>query len=141
MKQVFEECFLREPQVPCGTVLDLFQKRFGERRNNDDDDDDSSSSTNNNDDKIHLASRIAILQIDTEGYEGILLPNLFREWEQHELILPPVIHYESKIMRKWLRKGKNNVLQQIHDTLEDKGYIIYQGREDDLAIQISMPLS
>lgn len=127
MKQVFKECFVRV-KVRCGTVLDLFRHRLG---------------------SVEAASRIAILQIDTEGYEAILLPNLIQEFEttsEHKrdkdnlnnvyFELPPVVHYESKILRKWLRRGKNNALQTIHDMLKERGYIIFEGGEDDLAIRV-----
>ena len=47
-------------------------------------------------DKFIPAEHIAMLQIDIEGYEYILLDGVFREIPDN--YLPPVIHFEHKVM-------------------------------------------
>jgi hypothetical protein len=55
------------------------------------------------------------------------VPSLIREWLEAGQALPPVIHYEPKLMHKWMRKGKNNALAIIHTLLWQHGYTIIQG--------------
>mmetsp|Transcript_31507 Transcript_31507/g.65807 ORF Transcript_31507/g.65807 Transcript_31507/m.65807 type:complete len:119 (-) Transcript_31507:427-783(-) len=109
----FDSCIVHE-QVNCGSTLDLFARQVGMKE---------------------AASRIAMLQIDTEGYEGILLPKLLQELKEHNYQWPPVIHFESKILRRWRHKGNDQQLETIYNLLRSHGYFILEGIEDDLAIQ------
>ncbi|KAL7579476.1 hypothetical protein ACA910_007859 [Epithemia clementina (nom. ined.)] len=134
---MLEECLVRE-SVPCGTTLELLQRRLGDE---------------------NMASRIAILQIlgivmererdhddnvdnvDVNDERALwLLPLLIlQELDEHLYEWPPVIQYESKHLRHQgsTNEGKNSrALEELHQLLQNRGYVIYQGPQYDLAIQV-----
>jgi len=81
---------------------------------------------------------IAILQIDIEGYEYILLEGLLKEVPDDRL--PPIIHFEQKVMIRLdkmhpLEEGSNTRLEMAKNLLEEKGYVFIEEKEDILAIR------
>ena len=77
---IFEQCIIQD-QLQCGTIVSLL-------------------------DQWQIpADTIAILQVDIEGYEYMLLTGLI-----HELLddaaLPPVIHFEHKVMQVYDKTGE-----------------------------------
>ena len=119
-KQDFDLCILQTP-LPCGTLLQLLAT-------------------------IRLQTApIAILQIDIEGMEYLLLEGLLEETP--EQLLPPVIHYEHKVMKardtNTNTGGTNykiaNFSRYNHtkSMLQSKGYALHDQGEDYLAVRVS----
>jgi hypothetical protein len=81
-------------------------------------------------------SAVAMVQIDVEAYEYILIPGLVKELKP----LPPVIHFEHKVMKELDRKqplasGENRMNITV-DALTEAGYQLYEEGEDTLAFLI-----
>jgi hypothetical protein len=90
-------------------------------------------------DKFIPAEHIAMLQIDIEGYEYILLDGVFREIPDN--YLPPVIHFEHKVMFDMDKKhplvNRTSRLHHVMELMMSKGYQLYDENEDDyLAIRL-----
>lgn len=109
--RIFEKCILKDP-LPCGPVKKLMYDRAPYMPEN---------------------TLVAMVQIDVEAYEYILLEGLLHDLDP----LPPVIHFENKVMKnldrkKPLESGENR-LQMAFDSLTKVGYQIYEEGEDTLA--------
>jgi hypothetical protein len=79
---------------------------------------------------------IAMLQIDIEGYESILLPKLLQTTVLQDL--PPLIHFEHKVMAHLDSKYKNTTRKD--DTIkimQEYGYTLFDQGEDYLALLLS----
>jgi hypothetical protein len=97
----FERCILQTP-LPCGPIANLLLNNHITPHN------------------------IAMLQIDIEGYEAILLPKFMREVPIH--LLPPVIHFEAKVMQEYDEKGHGLIdgrkrIDIVSEALSEKGML------------------
>uniref|UniRef100_A0A7S1Z3L5 Methyltransferase FkbM domain-containing protein n=1 Tax=Ditylum brightwellii TaxID=49249 RepID=A0A7S1Z3L5_9STRA len=99
-------CVLEDP-LPCSSITQLLSDKFLSSEN------------------------IAMLQIDVEGYEHMLLEGFMKELPDDKL--PYIIHFEHKVMKQYLKKQ----LEGLKDAMEDKGYILYDQGEDYLAIKLN----
>ena len=114
----FDDCVVQDP-LPCSSIVNLLHN------------------------KSLPIENIAMLQIDIEGYEYILLQGFFQEIPTE--FLPPIIHFEHKVMKEMddkypLNNNNNNNnnssrLQVVTDLLTTKGYVLYDEGEDYLAIR------
>jgi hypothetical protein len=80
---------------------------------------------------------IAILQVDVEGYEHVLLPGLMNELSDDTL--PAVIHFEHKMLREYDRISNFTTTREedIYAALRIRGYVLYnQGWGDMLALRV-----
>jgi hypothetical protein len=111
------ECIVVD-HVPCGTMFDLLEHQWGSEA------------------AQQALSNLMVLQVDVEGYEELLLPAVMREADRRGIRLPPVIHYESKIVKYWDRRDNTSRLPTIRDALRERGYHIQEDLEDDLAVWI-----
>jgi hypothetical protein len=116
------ECIVVD-HVSCGTIRDLLEHQWG------------------SDAAQQALSNLMVLQVDVEGYEELLLPAVMREADSRGVQLPPVIHYESKIVKYWDRRDKSSRLSTIRNALRGRGYYIHEDLEDDLAIWVGGELS
>lgn len=107
----FEKCVTKDP-LPCGPVKKLVQERAPYLP----------------DDLF-----IAMVQIDVEAYEYILLEGLVKDLNP----LPPIIHFENKVMRNLDRKeplkSGDKRLELAFEALRNVEYQIYEEGEDTLA--------
>mmetsp|Transcript_1544 Transcript_1544/g.1858 ORF Transcript_1544/g.1858 Transcript_1544/m.1858 type:complete len:116 (+) Transcript_1544:465-812(+) len=69
---------------------------------------------------------LAVLQMDVEGFEKILLEGFFAEVPKE--YLPPVINFESRVLKP---RGE---LESVFQLLRQNGYGIHEKRVDTLAI-------
>jgi hypothetical protein len=106
-KSIFDKCIIQDP-LPCGPVSSILQKKAP---------------------YLPLDSTIAMVQIDVEAYEYIILEGLVKELNP----LPPIIHFYNKVDP--LPDDKKS-LQKAIDSLEKAGYIIYEKGEDTLAFYL-----
>lgn len=109
----FDLCILQDP-LPCSSVVSLITQKL-------------------------LTSRpdIAMLQIDVEGYEYILLDGFLSEVQ--DISLPPVVHFEHKVMKDQDRTNPLDGKSRLNGTIEllqSRGYILYDEGEDFLAIRL-----
>ena len=109
----FDLCVLRDP-LPCGSIVKLLSEK-------------------------HISERqIAMLQIDIEGYEYILFEGFLKESGEHSL--PPVIHFEHKVMKDQDKTNplvnKTSRLDSVSELLHSRGYSFYDEGEDYLAIKV-----
>lgn len=102
----FDLCILQDP-LPCSSITNLLLQQ-------------SLSSDN-----------IAILQIDIEGYEYRVFEGLFLG-ELPEYSLPPVIHFEHKVMKE----QDEARLTMVKKLIQSKGYELHQQGEDYLAVRM-----
>jgi len=113
-KENFDLCIVQDP-LPCSSITNLLAERFLSSEN------------------------IGMVQIDIEGYEYILLEGFMKELPDH--LLPPVIHFERKVMVAQdeiypLQEGKKR-LKIAEDLMKSKGYALHHEGEDLLAIRVS----
>ena len=77
-----------------------------------------------------------MVQIDVEAYEYILLQGLVKDLNP----LPPIIHFENKVMKSLGRKkplpNGEKRLDIAIKALEDVGYTVYEEGEDSLAFLV-----
>lgn len=110
----FDLCVLQDP-LPCSSMVDLLSER-----------------------SVPI-QHVAILQIDIEGYEYALLEGFFNEMSDHSL-LPPIIHFEHKVMRNEDTQnplnGTKSRMEIVQELLENEGYILKDESEDYLAIRL-----
>ena len=88
-------------------------------------------------DKYVPSDNIAMLQIDIEGYEYLLFEGFFGETPDH--LLPPVIHFEQKVMKYQdgrFPMGNMSRLDSAISSMRSKGYVLYDEGEDYLAIHV-----
>ena len=108
----FDQCVVQDP-LPCSSIVNLLRER--------------NLSTEN----------IAMLQVDIEGYEYILLEGFFKEIPDESL--PPIIHFEHKVMKvqdeKYPLEGNSSRLESVTDILLARGYVLHDQGEDYLAIK------
>ena len=114
-KKRFDLCVVQDP-VPCTSIVNLLRER-----------------------NISNTDNIAILQVDIEGYEYILLEGFFKEIADESL--PPIIHFEHKTMMHWDKKrpleGEDSSrLGSVTELLTGRGYVLINVGEDYLAIRI-----
>lgn len=104
----FDKCIVQDP-IKCGSLSSLVRQKLGlstKRKGN---------------------PPVAMLQLDVEGYEAIILPRVLRgdgeDWKIMEL--PPVINYERKVAayQDELRNTTNT--QTIATLLKERGYILF----------------
>ena len=112
-KKFFDLCVLQDP-LPCSSITNLLSEKFIPSQD------------------------IAILQIDIEGYEYILFEGLLKEIPEDRL--PPIIHFEQKVMidqdkKHPLKEGSNTQMEMATKLMEDKGYLFIDEGEDILAIR------
>jgi hypothetical protein len=109
----FDMCIIQDP-LPCNAIGKLLS------------------------DKFVPFEPIAMLQIDIEGYEYILLDGLFNEMPNK--FLPPVIHFEHKVMIDQDRKhpliNRTSRMDHVTKLLDSKGYQLYDQGEDYLALKL-----
>ncbi|KAL7530952.1 hypothetical protein ACHAXR_003769, partial [Thalassiosira sp. AJA248-18] len=109
----FDLCVLQNP-LPCNSFVKLLS------------------------DKFVPAEHIAMLQIDIEGYEYILLDGIFRELPVESL--PPVIHFEHKVMidqdTKHPLVNRTSRMDHVKELLGSRGYHFYDEGEDYLALKL-----
>jgi len=112
----FDVCILQDP-LPCSSITNLLSKK-------------SISSEN-----------IAILQIDIEGYEYVLFNHFLKEIPEENL--PPIIHFEHKVMKEQdkLKPLEDNEsrLGTVTSMLHNKGYKLHDQGEDYLAVRVNVP--
>mmetsp|Transcript_21014 Transcript_21014/g.32043 ORF Transcript_21014/g.32043 Transcript_21014/m.32043 type:complete len:397 (+) Transcript_21014:69-1259(+) len=81
---------------------------------------------------------IAMLQIDIEGYEYILLDGMFKEIPDESL--PPVIHFEHKVMKYQDMThplvNRTSRVDHTKELLSSRGYHFYDEGEDYLALRL-----
>ena len=111
----FDLCVLQDP-LPCNSLVKLLS------------------------DNSVPAEHVAMLQIDIEGYEYILLDGMFKEMPDSSL--PPVIHFEHKVMKDQDEKhplvNQTSRLDQTKDLLSSRGYYWYDEGEDYLALRLDI---
>lgn len=78
-----------------------------------------------------------MLQIDIEGYEYVLLDGFLKELPVEKL--PPIIHFEHKVMKYQdktypLNDGTNR-LNTAKTLLINSGYVLHDEGEDYLAVR------
>jgi len=105
----FDKCWI-EDKVPCGPVTKLLRETVQDEY-----------------------APISFLQIDIEGYEHVLIPGLLQELS----FLPPVIHYEEKVMAASDEKYNSTRVQTVQSVLREYGYILFPQGEDVLALRVS----
>ena len=129
----FETCILKDP-LPCSSVRNLIlgsESTKAQLRN---------KSWQNRDINLNAA----MVQIDVEAYEYILLPGLLKEFASSatgRAGLPPVIHFEEKVMidqdrKRPLPSGEKRFHIALR-ALESHGYVMYTEGEDTLALLLS----
>ena len=110
----FDLCVLRNP-LPCGSIQKLLLS------------------------KKLPSENIAILQIDIEGYEYILLEGFLKS-TQSSRELPPIIHFEHKVMKhqdiKFPLVDSKSRLGVVKDLLLSNGYKLHDEGEDYLAVKV-----
>ena len=81
---------------------------------------------------------IAMLQIDIEGYEYILLDGMLKEMPDESL--PPVIHFEKKVMHHQDKmhplRNRTSRLDHTKELLSSRGYHLFDEAEDYLALRL-----
>lgn len=111
----FDLCILQDP-LPCSSLMKLLSDNFVP------------------------AEHIAMLQIDIEGYEYILLDGMFKEMPDKSL--PPVVHFEHKVMidqdKRHPLVNRTSRMDHTKKMLSDKGYHFYEEGEDYLALRLDM---
>jgi hypothetical protein len=110
----FDLCVLNDP-LPCSSVVNLLSERFVP------------------------AEHIAMLQIDIEGYEYILLEGIVKEIPDKSL--PPVIHFEKKVMIDQDSKfpiNRTSRMARVEQLLGSKGYVLYDEGADCLALRFGL---
>lgn len=109
----FDLCIVQEP-LPCNSLVKLLSDRFVP------------------------AGYIAMLQIDIEGYEYILLDGMIKEIPDRSL--PPVIHFEHKVMKDQDARhplvNRTSRMDQVKEMLGSRGYHFYDEGEDYLALKL-----
>lgn len=111
----FELCILQDP-LPRSSVAILLDKHYIPSDN------------------------IAMVQIDIEGYEAVFLPNFLRDIRDSSM-LPPIIHFEQKVMRELDVKrhkfdgGNKTRIDIVEALMAEMGYIIFDDGEDWLALR------
>jgi len=84
------------------------------------------------------AEHIAMLQIDIEGYEYILLDGMLKEMPDESL--PPVIHFEKKVMHHQDKmhplRNRTSRLDHTKELLSSRGYHLFDEAEDYLALRL-----
>ena len=108
-------CFTKS-QLKCGTV-----ERALQVKNNVDTAISSSSSS-------MLSENVMVLQVDVEGFEQQVLEGFIADRSKLQLPLPPVIHFESRILKA---RGQ---LDAVYALLRSKGYSIHEKRVDTLCL-------
>jgi hypothetical protein len=110
----FDLCVLKDP-LPCSSLVNLLSERFVPAEN------------------------IVMLQIDIEGYEYILLEGIVKEIP--DKFLPPVIHFETKVMigqDSTFPINGTSRMARVEQLLGSKGYVLYDEGDDCLAIRFSL---
>ena len=111
----FDLCILQDP-LPCNSLATLLAENFVPSED------------------------IAMLQIDIEGYEYILLDGLFKETPHKSL--PPVIHFEHKVMKEQDERhplvNRTSRLDSTKELLRSRGYQFYDEGEDYLALRLEL---
>ena len=102
-------CFTQS-QLKCGTVEQALRSK------------------NHANDDSFLSQNIIVLQVDVEGFEQQVLEGFLKDRLSMNLPLPPVIHFESKIL-KTRRK-----LEPVYALLRSKGYSIHEKYVDTLCL-------
>jgi len=109
----FDLCILQDP-LPCNSLEKLLSDHFVP------------------------AEHIAMLQIDIEGYEYILLDGMFKEIPDESL--PPVIHFEHKVMKDQDMThplvNRTSRVDHTKELLSSRGYHFYDEGEDYLALRL-----
>jgi hypothetical protein len=107
----FDKCIIQD-EIPCGTIAELLRDK-----------------------QLPDDAPIAMLQIDVEGYEHVIIPSLFDELP--ESALPPVIHFEHKVMRAKDELNGTKRAIEINKLLRLHGYILFDEGDDMLAIRVA----
>eukprot|EP00980_Cylindrotheca_fusiformis_P011670 scaffold2756_cov105-Cylindrotheca_fusiformis.AAC.1 len=113
-QKIFDKCIIKDP-LPCGPVSELLKKRAP---------------------YLPQDATVAMVQIDVESYEYILLSGLLTDLKP----LPPVIHFENKVMKAADRKtpleNGEKRLEIAISALEDAGYVVYEEGEDSFGFYL-----
>jgi len=111
----FDLCILQDP-LPCSSLMNLLSGNFVP------------------------SEHIAMLQIDIEGYEYILLDGMLKEMPDSSL--PPVIHFEHKVMidqdEKHPLVNRTSRIDHTKGLLSSRGYYLYDEGEDYLALRLDV---
>jgi hypothetical protein len=75
-----------------------------------------------------LSANLMVLQVDVEGFEQQVLEGFLQERVEASLPLPPVIHFESRILRT------RHTLEPLNQLLRSYGYSLHEKRVDTLCI-------
>mmetsp|Transcript_39020 Transcript_39020/g.82053 ORF Transcript_39020/g.82053 Transcript_39020/m.82053 type:complete len:398 (+) Transcript_39020:123-1316(+) len=108
----FDLCVLQDP-LPCSSIGNLLRE------------------------KNVSPEHFAMLQIDIEGYEYILFDGFLKEVQGQSL--PPIIHYEHKVMKEHDEQTPLNIssrLELVSSMLTKRGYVLHDEGEDYLAIRL-----
>jgi len=107
----FDDCIIQDP-LPCAPVGETVEKHGLPQRG------------------------VAMVQIDVEGYEAVIIPNMLKDTAKDDL--PPIIHFEHKVMYE--KDRLNGTTTRMNDTfaiLENAGYKLYDQGEDTLALLVA----
>jgi hypothetical protein len=107
----FELCIIQD-KVDCGSIQNLLTSKFG----------------------FPDKPPIAMLQIDVEGYEKVLIPGMLNEFDS--TTWPPIIHFEHKVLRERDIQNDWDHAIKLNDALQKRGYDLYDQGEDILAIRV-----
>eukprot|EP00584_Thalassiosira_punctigera_P017870 CAMPEP_0172560970 /NCGR_PEP_ID=MMETSP1067-20121228/90991_1 /TAXON_ID=265564 ORGANISM="Thalassiosira punctigera, Strain Tpunct2005C2" /NCGR_SAMPLE_ID=MMETSP1067 /ASSEMBLY_ACC=CAM_ASM_000444 /LENGTH=295 /DNA_ID=CAMNT_0013350901 /DNA_START=99 /DNA_END=986 /DNA_ORIENTATION=+ len=111
----FDLCVLQDP-LPCSSIDNLLRK------------------------KNVSPEHVAMLQVDIEGYEYVLIDGFLKEVPDESL--PPIIHFEHKVMRDQDKQNHLNIssrLEVVSSMLTERGYTFHDEGEDYLAIRLNIP--
>lgn len=83
------------------------------------------------------AGQISMLQLDVEGFEATILNALLANTPLKSL--PPVIHFESKVLKGRDQTSKSTVFPDLLSNMESHGYTCFDKGGDAIAIQLNNP--
>jgi len=112
-EQVYDECVVADP-VPCGSVRSLWASVYRDDQ----------------------PPPLAMIQIDTEGYEEYIIPGILREWKEAGWSLPALIHFEDKCLKDFDQRNQTQRWPKLQQVLWDHGYTIFPDGEDSTALLI-----
>eukprot|EP00978_Attheya_sp_CCMP212_P032489 scaffold127181_cov39-Attheya_sp.AAC.1 len=107
----FELCIIQD-KVDCSCIQNILTSKFG----------------------FPDKPPIAMVQIDVEGYEQILIPGMLNEFDS--TTWPPIIHFEHKMLRNRDINNDWDRAIKLNDALRKRGYYLYDQGEDILAIRV-----
>lgn len=81
-------------------------------------------------------SDIAMLQVDIEGFELQMFEAMVNSQlqKQPQYALPPVIHFEIKVLKVRDRQDQTDALDRLVSILHNAGYLLFEDGEDVLGL-------